>query len=514
MNSNTSSSDVERERDVYRALFEFTLSNDPGGLLEYALETIRSFTGADYVFLRLYRWETEPRVGTSPAPARTAETISRSVIRDALNEGRSFRVDFAAKDPEHRHRDSVQRHSIGALLVVPVDRHGAIYLESHQPGRFTPTHEGAVKALAAALAPYAARVVADPLLGPTTDEGEAGRDSNPVQLRRDLGLPGRSEWLQTIRNRVAGYANSKLIFYLTGPPGSGKSELAAFIHRQSERARKRLLMVNCATLPNNLFESEVFGHMRGAFSGAIVDHPGLLEQANGGTLFLDEIGEMPLECQAKLLTAIEHGTFRRLGDERVRTVDVRFICATNRDLDQSAGKSFRTDLLHRLRQIPLFLPPLIERPEDIGELCYAILRRERGDTAPDLTRDALALLQQQPWPGNIRQLALVLRLALQDTGAGGFLRSEDIRRALLVQGGGRALTDRAESLDTALEQYERQYIISTLEKNGGNVSRTAVALGRERTALQKRMKRLGISGLDPSPHPPCPPLATAPGAVG
>jgi DNA-binding NtrC family response regulator len=474
-----------KERDVYRALLRFVVAEDPAAFLERAMEAVLEATGADFVFLRLYLWEKAVHAGGGGSPERATSTISRTVIRDALQQGRVFRVEEAGSDAR-LDATSVRRHQIGSLLVAPVGRHGALYLESAQAGRFGPEHEQIAVEFAEALAPFAARVVADPLLG-------EGRGDGEPELTRTGGVPGCSPATEEVRGLVARFAGTRLTFCILGPPGSGKTELARFIHAESPRRAERLVELNCAAIPAPTFESELFGHVKGAFTGASSDKTGLVEAADGGTLFLDEIGEMPLECQAKLLSVIESGEVRRLGDTRTRRVDVRYIVATNRDLRAAvAERAFREDLLARIAEVPVRVAGLAERPEDIGALVHDILARNGGPNPPSMTRDGLALLQRRRWPGNVRQLANVLRIALAENEGARYLGRAELEAALRVQGMDVEPAERVPLLDEALEQYERQLIVAALARHDGNVTRAALELGRDRPSLHARMKKLKI----------------------
>lgn len=281
---------------------------------------------------------------------------------------------------------------------------------------------------------------------------------------------------------------------ITGETGTGKGVLATAIHRASARAAARLVAVNCAGVPESLFESEFFGHSRGAFTGAHQARRGLFELAHGGTLFLDEVGELTLPLQAKLLTAMDHGEIRRLGAESVVQVNARILAATAADLEAKvADREFRLDLYHRLLVLSFHMPALRDRGPDILLLarhfvCTFAGRHERhvGDLHPDLAR----LIQSHPWPGNIRQLAHAMEAAVLHT-SGADLRAADVPARILRQP---AVTDttRGRYSFYGTESEERSRIEAALSAHHGNLTRAARALGMARNTLRSRMAALSV----------------------
>jgi PAS domain S-box-containing protein len=287
-------------------------------------------------------------------------------------------------------------------------------------------------------------------------------------------------------DRVAGHTESVLI---TGETGTGKELIAHAIHQSSNRRSKPWVDINCAALPENLVESELFGYEKGAFTGADSSKPGLFELADKGTLFLDEIGELQLQTQVKLLRVLDGYPFYRLGGHRKIKVDVRIVAATNQDLDAAvaAGK-FRQDLFHRLGQFQLRVPPLRERPEDIVALAehFLAIKSPRGSFAPD----AISALLSHPWPGNVRELRnLIARVAVES-------RELEIRKGQItgaISGNPVAQRQSASMPVGNLDSMEEQMIIRALERSGGHRSQAAEQLGISRRTLSRKLKEYNIA---------------------
>ena len=284
---------------------------------------------------------------------------------------------------------------------------------------------------------------------------------------------------------------------IQGETGTGKGVLAQWIHRNGPRSQEALVDVNCAGLSKDLLESELFGHEKGAFTGATNSKPGLVEVAHRGILFLDEIGEMDITVQPKLLKVLEDKRFRRLGDVRERSTDIQIIAATNRDLLQAAGDGkFREDLYYRISTFRLSIPPLRERVEDIPILADSLLRTLASDLAreqQELSKAAEAVLKAYPWPGNIRELRNVLeRVAL-------ICESRVVEPQDLCLPSAPPVASAAPSAvnrDLTLDELERQRIIQVLKEEKNNVAQATLRLGIPRSTLYQKIKALGIT-LDP-----------------
>jgi two-component system nitrogen regulation response regulator NtrX len=325
-------------------------------------------------------------------------------------------------------------------------------------------------------------------------------------LKEALGpaerMVGGSPQLAEIRSLIARVAPTEARVLVTGESGTGKELVAAAIHAASQRADGPFVRVNCAAIPRELVESEMFGHEKGSFTGATERRTGRFEQADGGTLFLDEVGDLSLEAQAKLLRALEAGEIERVGGEKPVAVDVRVISATHRDLERAAREgAFREDLLYRLHVFPIHLPALRERPGDIPELAdhFAVLVAARiGRPAARFSPEARELLVRHRWPGNVRELANVVERVIILSGSS-LIGAEEVRAALPA--GSAALEvsvpDRdsgelAVPLSEALDRYERALLVRALAVAGGNVAEAARALQTDRANLYRRMRRLEI----------------------
>jgi len=337
-------------------------------------------------------------------------------------------------------------------------------------------------------------------------EQQALEEEN-VRLRRELEsryqIIGESVPMKALRQQLGLMAptNGRVLIY--GESGTGKELVAHAIHGLSQRAREGFVEVNCAAIPEELIESELFGHRKGSFTGAVEDKVGKFQKADGGTVFLDEVGDMSLKTQAKVLRALEEQRFQPVGSSEAVTVDVRVIAATNKDLEGEIAKgNFREDLFYRLNVIPVCLPPLRERPEDIPRLAEHFLREfaaAYGRKPKQLTPDTLAALDRYSWPGNVRELKnLIERVVIMNTQEKidrRHLPPLIFRQARGADGRG-ARAAEFSTLQQARAAYEREFILKKLEENQGNVSRTAQAIGLERSHLYRKMRALGITTQD------------------
>jgi DNA-binding NtrC family response regulator len=334
---------------------------------------------------------------------------------------------------------------------------------------------------------------------------ERDAESERVERKRALShyLVGSSPRMKKIFDTIAKAAPSTGRVLITGERGTGKELIARAIHEQSRRKDGAFVKVNCAAIPGELIESELFGHEKGAFTGATQQRRGKFEQAHGGTLFLDEIGDMELGAQAKVLRVLQENEIERVGGNETITVDVRVIAATNKDLKTEINKGrFRADLYDRLHVVPIEVPPLREHKEDVPSLvehfleqaCAANGKRRLGIAAP-----AMSLLMQHDWPGNVRELRNhVERLVIF---AGGAIGEEDVQATLPGVKSVRARYQRGAALKDLVASAEREIVLAALEANSHHIANTARELGLERSHLYKKMRALGINHRAPADDP-------------
>jgi DNA-binding NtrC family response regulator len=371
-------------------------------------------------------------------------------------------------------------------------------------------------------APFSMKVIVDAALKAAAELRSAApsKPALTVEQYRD-DIVGSSEAMQAVFKMVGRVAMSEAPVLVTGESGCGKELVARAIHNYSERNKKPLIAINCAAIPENLLESELFGHEKGSFTGAATQRIGRFEQCNGGTLFLDEIGEMPLPVQSKLLRVLQEGEFSRVGSNATIKADVRIVAATNRNLEQAiAAKEFREDLYYRLNVVGIHLPPLRARAEDIPLLAeYFLARIAQQQHRPllKLSDEAIEVMRSYPWPGNVRELQNTLQRACvlassdvllakdlplgqsappQDAPAKESPQqgvtetlsigsaAESLFRAFLREGGEREL----------LPWVEEDFTRRAMEETGGNQVKSAKLLGITRATLRKRLERLGDNG--------------------
>ncbi len=323
------------------------------------------------------------------------------------------------------------------------------------------------------------------------------------KIQEDLGIIGTSEKIRELVELIISIAPTNISVLITGESGTGKEVFSKAIHELSPRNKNNMLTVNCGAIPEGLLESELFGHEKGAFTGAVASKKGYFELADNGTILLDEIGEMSLQTQVKLLRVLESGEFMRVGSGELKKVDVRVIAATNRDLSRMVQrKEFRKDLYYRLNVVPLRVPTLQERREDIPVLCNYFIQRAAelsGMQIRRISEEAMAVLQSYAWPGNVRHLRNIMEWIL--IMAGGDMSQpiktehlppelfESQRTAMAPDLGNDIMSM---PLREARESFERHYLTAQINRFAGNISKTSHFIGMERSALHRKLKMLGI----------------------
>jgi len=316
-------------------------------------------------------------------------------------------------------------------------------------------------------------------------DGNGGKPSDP-DPNTPVMLIGHSRAMAEIYKTIARVAVGKSTVLIQGESGTGKELVARSIHGHSDRTKKPYLAINCAAVPEQLLESELFGYARGAHSTATTDKPGLFELASGGTLLLDEVGDMSLTLQAKLLRVLEDSETRRLGDTRTVRTDVRLIASTNKDLSKLIREEkFRSDLFYRLNVVSITLPPLRERKEDIPALVEHFIRKYNAHShkaVSDAAPEVLAAFQTYPWPGNVRELENVIERAVILNSKSRIMLEDIPLPAKLPQAGG----------TQSLEEMERRHIVQVLQETKGNVKAAAGVLGIDRKTLYRKAAEYGI----------------------
>ncbi len=409
--------------------------------------------------------------------------------------GRHFSALFARTPASSRNDSSQLGREIVTMASAQDDYDGRLFARPKSGDSFpvqvsaTLLRESATApaALLVVVVPVADKKAASPKLPSSADgrvpPGVISRTIDDTQFI--LASPVMHKFMNLV-DRVASHSETVLV---TGETGTGKELIARTIHESSHRRSRPWVDINCAALPENLVESELFGYEKGAFSGAETSKPGLFELADKGTLFLDEIGELQLQTQVKLLRVLDGQPFYRLGGHRKIRVDVRIVAATNQDLEAAVREGrFRQDLFHRLGQFQLRVPPLRERPEDIIALAEHFLRLKAPTKS--FTEQAISALLSHPWPGNIRELRnLVARMAMESSGS----EIDFSKLTAALTGEPTALRQTASMPISNLDSMEEQMIIKALERTGGQRTLAAEQLGISRRTLSRKLKEYNIS---------------------
>lgn len=461
---------------------------DVDRLLETMVDTIIDVTHAARGVVMLLI-DGVPQVRVARAAGAKASSgnlaISDSIVERVLQTRQSIIVSDALSDREFKAAQSVMDFKICSVLCAPLatrgDLLGVIYLGNDNVVNLFSEE---AREVATVFAAQAAMVLRNAIL---INELQLTNQSLTAQIERmNFGsLIGASDSMRELFRRVDKVAATDISVLITGETGTGKELVANELHRRSPRAKGPFVAINCGAIPENLLESELFGHVKGAFTGAVATREGKFQSANGGTLFLDEIGEMPISLQVKLLRVLEDHRVTRVGEHAPRDIDIRVVAATNRNLGQEvkAGK-FREDLYYRLNVVRLELAPLRERGDDVLLLSRWFLKRfseEMGVQVRGFTDDANRAMQLHQWPGNIRELENRIKKALV------FCDSGEINAADLELGA--LQTGRIEALVDAKETFAAGYVRKVLGINGGNRAQTAKDLGVDVRTIYRYLQR-------------------------
>jgi Nif-specific regulatory protein len=491
---------VRLERDLFLRLLELGARDDLRPFLEDALRLIVEVTGAQKGYLEV----SAGRPGEGPPfwiasgfdDAELAEVrraLSTGIIAEALASGRTVSTASAVEDPRFRAQVSVQAQRLKAVLCAPIGQDpaiGVVYLAGRgAPGPFPEADRAHVETFARHLAPLADRLLAREVAATTAD--------HTAELRRRLvvtGIAGTSRALAELFRQVLVAAPVPVAVLVTGESGTGKSAIVRALHDSSARAAKPFVELNCAAIPEGLFESELFGAEKGAHSTATRRIEGKVDAARGGTLFLDEIGEMPLPVQSKLLTFLQSRRYYRLGGTAPIEADVRVVAATNADLpERVTQRRFREDLYYRLNVLEVRVPPLRDRLEDvapIAELLVGALAEAHGKPVP-LSRAARLALAEGEWPGNVRQLENIVQRGWATALSEGAPLIEP--RHLFPEKAPSNDADAPTTYEDAMRRYQGRFLREALDQSGWNVSETARRIGLARSHLNDLIKAHGLS---------------------
>ena len=430
-------------------------------------------------------------------PVRASRTVLRRVLADRA-------AVLTANAQEALSSESILGGQILSILAIPLwrgdDIIGLIQSDNRaSAGMFSETdlEVGLLLAGQASLAIDNATLVQRLRVAEERARGENVYLRRKEQKMQFDNIIGDSPAMKAVFAQLERVVDTRATVCIGGETGTGKELIASAVHHQSQRRDKMFVAQNCAALPENLLESELFGHKRGAFTSADSDKKGLFEIADGGTLFLDEMGEMPLTLQAKLLRVLQEGTIRPVGATAEKQVDVRIICATNRDLAAEVEKGrFRQDLYYRLMVFPILLPPLRDRRDDVPALAAHFLKRYADEyrvELPGFTQDALDALTSYNWPGNIRELENEIQRLVIQAEQGHWIEPTDLSpRLRKIEGTVTRIAPQKGTLKEMMDQVERWLITEALRDHGGNKTKTAVTLGITREGLHKKLAKFGV----------------------
>ncbi len=496
-NGRPASPDASAQAEIIglRKLYQFSerllVTRDVQSLLEALLDGAIEATGAEKGFVVLLR-DSKPEVRAArnlrqESIPDAVRQLSDSIIAKVIESRRPLIVSNAMSDAAFQRAESVMLMKLTSVMCAPLvaggDLIGLLYLGNDRVANlFDPRGLDLITIFAG----QAALILQNALLLDSlrTDNAELEKRLKGQKFGEIIGSV--SSMMEVFR-KVQKVAPTDISVLITGETGTGKELIAREIHTRSPRASGPFVVINCGAIPENLMESEMFGHVRGAFTGAVATRLGKFQQANGGTLFLDEIGELPLALQVKLLRALQERVVTKIGDAKPEKVDIRVVAATHRELEEEIKKgSFREDLFYRLNVVNVYLPPLRDRGDDILVIAKYLITKyiaELGSNVRGFTPNALIAIRKYDWPGNIRQLENRIKKALvlcDQTliGPEDLDLSPDQVTAILP-------------LDKAKEEFQRKYILDVLERNNGNRTKTARDLGVDPRTIFRYLEKEG-----------------------
>ena len=478
-------------------------------LLSHIVDSTIKIADMDRGFLMLSdkSGELEFRIARDSTQQNLGESdfeVSHTIIGEAADKGKPLFISDLDKNGRYKDQESVLDLQLKTAICLPLMRDdaviGVIYTDA---SRLSIEIEQEDMPIFSAFAVQAAIAIENARLHGELIMSKEDLARENLELKAVLsekyefsGIIGKSKPMMDIFSTIRKISPFDTTVLITGATGTGKELIAKAIHFNGPRKTNQLITINCGAMAPELLESELFGHKKGSFTGAVSDKPGLFETASGGTLFLDEIGDMPQPLQVKLLRALQEGEIRRIGENTVRNVDVRVIAATNRDLteDIEAGR-FRQDLFYRLNVVPISIPPLNERQEDILPLTLHFLTKytakmDKGEM--QIESDAMKMILANTWPGNVRELENTIERALALCGDSTVLSAShfpQLGRSDSVLG----KMDAGGTLKEKMRIVEKQIIIEALEETGGKITRAAELLDVTRQHLHNKIKQYGLN---------------------
>jgi Nif-specific regulatory protein len=508
--------DLGADAQVLHALYE--AQKEIAGTLEVdelvdvvAKQVFALVSRATHLTIALREDDDSPRrsaryvpIGTRVRSGRTADAIAitRSVFRKVVQERAAVLAADARRDVGET--ASIMGAQIHSTLGVPLwqgeDIVGVLQVDNREGTGVFRERDLDVAALLAQSASQAfshARLYQRLRIAEERERKENAYLKKREQTRREGSIIGEAASMRRLFDQLRKVVNTRVTVLVEGETGTGKELIASSVHYWSDRKDKLFVAQNCAAMPENLLESELFGHKKGSFTGATEDKKGLFELADGGTLFLDEVGEMPLNLQAKLLRALQEGEIRPVGHSKTIKVDTRIVAATNRDLEKEVAEGrFREDLFYRLKVFPIRVPPLRERSEDVPILAAHVLRKycqDFGRAVTGFSQQAMERLQAYRWPGNVRELENEVQRLVIQVDDGDFVQPDHLSPKIRQTD---PALDRMHptkgTLREMMDQVEKWMLIEALKEHGNNKSQTAKTLGITREGLHKKLKGFGI----------------------